>query len=81
MDTRNQQTVALKVLLAHLAHDPVTLRRFQQEGENAKRRIHPNIVRVFEAGASDGHYYIAMEYAARGTVATLLKERTHPMSV
>lgn len=80
VDTRTQQEVALKVLLPHLVHDPVTLRRFQQEGENAKRLIHPNIVRVFEAGASDGYHYIAMEYAARGTVATLLKERTHPMS-
>lgn len=81
VDTRTQQGVALKVLLPHLTHDPITLRRFQQEGENAKRMIHPNIVRVFEAGASDGYYYIAMEYASGGTVATLLKERTHPMNV
>jgi serine/threonine-protein kinase len=81
VDTRSQQGVALKVLLPHLTHDPITLRRFQQEGENARRMIHPNIVRVFEAGVSDGYYYIAMEYASGGTVATLLKERTHPMNV
>ena len=81
VDTRSQEGVALKVLLPHLTHDPITLRRFQQEGENARRMIHPNIVRVFEAGVSDGYYYIAMEYASRGTVASLLKERTHPMNV
>ncbi|MBX3010459.1 MAG: protein kinase [Caldilineaceae bacterium] len=80
IDTRNQQEVALKILLEHLVHDPITLRRFQQEGENARRLIHPNIVRVHEAGSSDGYYYISMEYASRGTVASLLKERTHPMS-
>ncbi|MEZ4864334.1 MAG: protein kinase [Caldilineaceae bacterium] len=80
-DTRTGEQVALKVLLPHLVHDPVTLRRFQQEGENASRLIHPNIVRVFEAGVIDGHYYIAMEYAARGTIASLLRARAQPMRV
>lgn len=79
VDTRNGETIALKVMLPHLAYDTETRRRFQQEGENAKRLIHPNIVRVYETGQRDGHAYIAMEYAAGGTVAQLLKARPRPM--
>jgi hypothetical protein len=81
VDTRTSEVVALKVMLPHLVHEPETQHRFQKEGENAKRLIHPNIVRVYEAGQLDGHFYIAMEYAAGGTVAGLLKSRSRPMSV
>jgi len=81
VDTRKGETIALKVMLPHLAHEVETRRRFQQEGENAKRLIHPNIVRVYEANHIDGHYYIAMEYAAGGTLAGLLRTRSRPMSV
>lgn len=79
VDTRSGETIALKVMLPHLAYDTETRRRFQAEGENAKRLIHPNIVRVYETSQIDGHAYIAMEYAAGGTVAQLLKTRRHPM--
>lgn len=79
VDTRNGETIALKVMLPHLAYESETRQRFQQEGENAQRLIHPNIVRVYETGQIDGHAYIAMEYAAGGTVAQLLKTRRHPM--
>ena len=80
VDTRTSEVVALKVMLPHLVHEPETQHRFQKESENAKRLIHPNIVRVYEAGQLDGHFYIAMEYAAGGTVAGLLKSRSRPMS-
>lgn len=80
VDTRNGETVALKVMLPHLSYETETRQRFHEEGENAKRLIHPNIVRVYETGQSEGHAYIAMEYAAGGTVAQLLKARRQPMS-
>lgn len=80
-DTRNGQIVALKVLLPHLVHDSVTLRRFRQEAENMQRLRHPNIVRVYEAGESEGYHYIAMEYASGGTLAQQLRQRNRPMSV
>ena len=80
-DTRTGEVAAIKVLLPHLAHEIPTRRRFQQEGENAKRLIHPNIVRVFEAGESAGTYYIAMEYVPGGTVADRLKARNQPLTV
>ncbi len=80
-DTHTGDALALKVLLPHFVHDPVTLRRFRQEGESAQRLIHPNIVRVFATGESDGTHYIAMEYAAGGTLSDLLKARSHPMTV
>ena len=37
IDTRTEGVVALKVLMPHWARDLVVLRRFQKEGENARR--------------------------------------------
>lgn len=76
-----QRAVALKVLLPHLASDPMIVRRFKLEGENGARLRHPNIVAVQDAGYADGHHYLAMEYIGGGTLADLLKRRKQPMSV
>jgi serine/threonine protein kinase len=81
IDTRDQSGVALKVLLPHHTHDKTTVRRFIQEGESTRQLRHPNIVKIYEAGMADGYYFIAMQFASRGTLADELKLRTHPMTV
>ena len=53
----SNQKVALKILLPQYVNDPITLRRFRQEGDNSKRLRHPNIVKVFDAGNSEGVHY------------------------
>jgi serine/threonine-protein kinase len=42
--------VALKLLLPHLAADPVLQERFRREAVTAARLVHPGIVAIFDAG-------------------------------
>ncbi len=67
-----KKTVAIKVLLPHLAADARFIARFQQEAEAAARIQHDNIVNVIDSGRSDGAYYIVMEYYDGLTVEELL---------
>lgn len=84
IDQRDNGEVALKVLLPHLARDLIVLRRFQKEGENGQRLRHPNITPVLESGEIDGYYYMALPFAANGSLDRQLqrrKQRKTPMSV
>jgi eukaryotic-like serine/threonine-protein kinase len=54
--------VALKVLRARLAQDPVAIKRFLREAEFGERINHPNIVKTYQYGQTDDLYYLAMEW-------------------
>jgi serine/threonine-protein kinase len=54
--------VALKVLRARLAQDPVAIKRFLREAEFGTRVKHPNIVQTYDYGQIDDLYYLAMEW-------------------
>jgi serine/threonine-protein kinase len=54
--------VALKVLRARLAQDPVAVKRFLREAEFGERVSHPNIVKTYEYGQTEDLYYLAMEW-------------------
>ena len=54
--------VALKVLRARLAQDPVAIKRFLREAEFGSRVNHPNIVRTYDYGQTEDLYYLAMEW-------------------
>jgi len=61
-DTELKRTVALKVLPRDRAENPTLVRRFKSEGQAAALLQHRNIVSVFEAGQSDGHIFLALEF-------------------
>jgi serine/threonine protein kinase len=73
-DTRNGQTIALKVMPPEFALQAAFLLRFVKEGENAIHLRHPNIVQIYEAGKADGYHYIAMEYIAGGTLSDYVRK-------
>jgi beta-lactam-binding protein with PASTA domain len=64
--------VAIKVLHPNLAGDPGFIDRFRREARSAAYLNHPNIVAVYDWGASDGVYFMVMEYVRGRNVRELL---------
>jgi serine/threonine protein kinase len=54
--------VALKLLSDHLAKEPRFAERFNREGRVLARMNHPNIVTVYDFGATEHFYFLLMEY-------------------
>ena len=61
--------IALKILADNLAGDATFRDRFEREARLAARLSHPNVVRVFDVGESDGRPFIVMEYVEGDTLA------------
>src|SRR5215469_17708151 len=66
--------VAVKVLPAYHARDPVFLKRFTQEARSVAKLQHANIVPIHEFGEQDNITYIVMEYVEGGTLKDRLKQ-------
>ena len=54
---------AVKLLRNRLATDPIAVKRFLREAEFGTRVSHPNIIRTYDYGESDGLHYMALEWA------------------
>lgn len=65
--------VAIKVLPAYHARDPVFVKRFEQEARSVAKLAHPNIVQIHDFGNQEGIFYIVMEYVDGGTLKDRLK--------
>lgn len=63
-DVEEDRLVALKVLKDALSKDPMSVRRFEAEGEQASKLKNQNVVNVYGVGSFNGHYYISMEYVS-----------------
>ena len=74
IDTRTEETVALKILYPHLMSDESTIRRFQREAEVASRLKHDYIVPVIDYGEHDDQIFIAMRYMSGNTLSDLFVE-------
>ena len=68
--------VAIKVLPPEMRGNTEWLRRFQREGQAARRFRHPNAVTVYDLRtSSDGTIYLVMEYVEGNTLDVELKKR------
>src|SRR5262245_33004676 len=56
------KVVVIKRVLPQLTSNPDFVRMFVDEARLAARLEHPNIVRTYEFGEVNGHYFTAMEY-------------------
>jgi hypothetical protein len=54
--------VAIKFLMPTLADSPEFVERFQREAAVLARLSHPNIVTIYERGATGAGVYFIMEY-------------------
>jgi serine/threonine protein kinase len=68
------QVFALKVLPPSSAKDPKMLARFVRESGLAIQLNHPNVVRGFQLGESNGLHYFAMEFLSGETLKETLKK-------
>src|ERR1700694_217142 len=68
--------VAIKLLPPEMRGNTEWLRRFQREGQAARRFRHPNAVTVYDLRTSaDGTIYLVMEYVEGHTLDAELKKR------
>jgi serine/threonine protein kinase len=61
-DLRLNRKVALKLVASSLAEDEAFRDRFLRESQLAASIDHPNIVPIYEAGATEDLLFIAMRY-------------------
>jgi Tol biopolymer transport system component len=61
-DTRLDRTIAIKVLLAHLADDSDRRQRFEREARAVSSLTHPHICALYDIGHQDGIDFLVMEY-------------------
>jgi eukaryotic-like serine/threonine-protein kinase len=67
--------VAVKILHERYASDEQFVERFRREATHAAGLSHPNIVSVFDRGATNGSYFIVMEYVEGRTLKELIVTR------
>lgn len=66
------RSIALKILPKKLCKDANVTRLFIQEA-NCGVLNHPNIITIYDAGETDSHLYIAMEYLQGGDLKKKIK--------
>ena len=80
-DRELDEEVALKVLIEHaLGLGTEAVEVLKQETRLARMITHPNVVRVFDLGESEGTYFLTMEYVP-GTTLTELLDRRGPLDL
>ena len=72
-DQQLGRKVAVKLLHRRFAEDPGFVERFRREAQAAAGLQHPNVVSVYDRGAFDGTYYIAMEYLPGRSLKQLIR--------
>jgi beta-lactam-binding protein with PASTA domain len=74
-DTELGRHVAIKILHERYANDEQFVERFRREATHAAGLSHQNIVSIYDRGASNGSYYIVMEYVEGRTLKELILSR------
>jgi predicted Ser/Thr protein kinase/uncharacterized RDD family membrane protein YckC len=78
-DLALDRPVALKVLLASVAHDPGRRQRLIREARAQARIHHPNVCHIYYIGEQDGHLFFAMEYVEGQSVSELVARGPLPV--
>ncbi|MBH0781373.1 protein kinase [Nocardia sp. NEAU-351] len=74
-DTVKDRVVALKLLPAELAKDPVFQQRFRHESRAAARLAEPHVIPIHDWGEIDGVLYIDMRLVRGRDLRSLLREK------
>ena len=79
-DTRLDRDVAVKVLPAHLASDPLFKQRFEREAKTVSSLNHPHICTLYDIGREGETDFLVMEYLEGETLAERLKRGPMPLA-
>ena len=71
-DTEKDRVVALKVLLPEISTDEEEMQRFIRAMKTMHPIRHPNIIRIYNAGKTGDHVWVAMEYVEGESVAAMI---------
>lgn len=73
-DDQLDRKIAVKIQRADVGDAPHSGDRIRREAIALARLSHPNIVQVFEVGAIDGRWFVAMEFIRGHTLRCLMDE-------
>ncbi|MFK7956261.1 MAG: protein kinase [Lysobacterales bacterium] len=76
LDRELDDFVALKTLLPSMANNEGYLQQLKEEIKLARIITHPNVLRTFDFGSSEGTAYISMEYVRGMTLKYLMRQRS-----
>lgn len=75
-DLKSGDTVAFKVMHAHLLDNPANVRRFRREAQAANKVRHPHAVKIFDVGVTpNGSPYIIMDYLDGPSLSDAIAEK------
>ncbi|MFC1603660.1 protein kinase [Planctomycetota bacterium] len=80
-DRIRRQNVAIKVMLAQVAVDERSRRRFQREIDIMKKLQHKQIVSLLDHGSAGGVFYFIMDYCKGGSLEDLMSQRGGKLSL
>ena len=72
LDTRRNESVALKVVRDDHLKDSKIIRRFEREFKSLAEIDHPNVIRTYEVGKFDDRSFYSMEYVEGQSIEELL---------
>ncbi len=71
-DEKHNRLVAVKVMAANLASDPLAVARFKREAQVLSALQHPGITRFYELGEDTGRPFLVMEFLEGVNLGDLL---------
>ena len=78
---KNQEEIALKILLPKMQQNEYIVNLFLREIENTKALSHPNIVTLRDYGKSEELFYFTLDYCNKGSVADLMRQSRQPLTI
>jgi Tol biopolymer transport system component len=78
-DTRLDRIVAVKVLLPHIAGDPLFRERFEREARAVSALDHPHICALYDIGRDQSMQFLVLQYLEGETLANRLAKGPLPL--
>lgn len=72
-DSELDRDIALKLIRAPLASDPQLLERFKREIQLSSEITHPNVLRVYDLGESEGTRFLTMQFVRGEDLASIIR--------